>query len=120
MPVRHLLILLGFLTALLPGPTSAQEIARQDDPQALQANFAWAVEATRDYIARAEGWPESDFTIILKVDNSDQPRTVIARVVRPGNPFSAFPECPISPPVCWNELHFAVETRKVFYMIWGN
>lgn len=120
MPARRLFILLGFLTALLPSPASAQEVHRQDDQQALQEKFAWVVEATRDFIAKAEAWPESDFTIILKVGNPDEPRTVIARVVRPGNPFSAFPECPISPPVCWNELHFAVETRDIFYMVWGN
>ena len=126
MPARHLFFLFGFLTVLLPGPAPAQEVTRQNDQQALQEKFAWAVEATRDYIAKAEGWPESDYKIILKLDNPDQPKALTARVLRRGGPFSAsestffdWDECPISPPICWNELRFSVETKKIYYMLWG-
>lgn len=120
---RHLVLVLAltFGAALpTPGTAWAQEATRQDDQQALQKSFAWAVEATRDYVARAEGWPESDYAIILKVDNPDQPRAVIARVVRRDSPFFGLEECFISPPICWNELHFAVENRDIYYLLWGN
>lgn len=119
--IRRLAFALSLLAVLLAaGTASSQEATREDEQQALQKKFAWAVEATRDYIASAEDWPESDYAILLTADDPDQPRTVVARVVGPDNPFSDLPECPISPPICWNELHFAVETRKIFYLVWGN
>jgi hypothetical protein len=119
--LRRLILAFTLATVLLSGnAASAQEVAGQDNQQALQKKFAWAVEAARGYIARTEGWPESDFAIVLKVENPDQPKAVIARVVRRDSPFFGWEECIISPPICWNELHFAVETREVFYMVWGN
>ncbi|WP_193367978.1 hypothetical protein [Pelagibius marinus] len=118
--IRRLLLALVLGAALLPAAdASAQEATRQDDQPALQKNFAWAVEATRDYVARAEGWPESEYTITLKVDSPDQPRSVTARVVRRDNQFFGLEECFISPPICWNELRFSVETKEIYYMLWG-
>ena len=109
------------LAVLLPlSVASAQEATRDSSQQALQKKFSWAVEATRNFIAKAEGWPESDFAIILKADNPDHPGMIVARVVRRDSPFFVLEECPISPPICWNELHFVVKTKDIAYIVWGN